>query len=155
MKSKKADVAVTLLVFMAVALAGAASMIFLTSERGIKERIVDARFIDEIYLIDGKLDFYINEIIENSAENSKNSENFREDFINSFKEEATIYGSAEKDLSTYFAEMQEQIANVQVEEITEGYKITLNFDFIMIMAREPFAVIHKYKKTFEKEIPKG
>jgi hypothetical protein len=155
MRNKKGDLAVTVLVFMAVALAGAASIIFLTSERGIEENIVDARFLDEIYMTAGELDFYINDLIEISAEKSKYSENFKEDFIKNFKEQAAIYEGAEKDLSDYFSEMQNQIEGAQVEETAEEYKITVSFNFIITMIRDPFTAVYKYKKTFQKNIPKS
>ena len=156
-RSKKADMAITLLVFMAILVAGAASLIFLTSSGQIRDRVIDARFIDEVYLTETELDFYLNDIIENALEKTKSSENFKQDFIIGFKEELVKYKGDEGYILDEFIQIERQISLyeddvVKYEKGAEESRVIVEFRRIIIGARETaFEVSYTYNRKFEKK----
>ena len=154
---KKADLAVTLLVFMAIALAGGASLIFILSSGSIKDKIVDARFLDEIYLTEGKLDFYLQEIFDRAVEKTKNSENIKEDFIKNFIEELSKYKINDNYILTEFIQVEEQINgheksnNIKYDETSKIISVEF-VNIIITYMGEPFDVSYSYNRKFEKQI---
>jgi len=68
MSNKGGNVAVVLLVLMTVVLVGASLFIFNVNSNKIGTEIADGRFLNEIYFDENKMDFYINEIMEEVVE---------------------------------------------------------------------------------------
>ena len=65
LQAKKADISVTLLVFMTLALVGASLFVFITSGK-IDKRISDAKFLESTYAIEDKADFYLADAFESA-----------------------------------------------------------------------------------------
>jgi len=68
-KNKKGDLATTLLVFMTLVLVGAALLSFIYS-KGIEATIADSRFIDNLYIKEDQIKFYLTEAGVNSLAKS-------------------------------------------------------------------------------------
>ena len=147
--NKKADLATTLLVFMAIALVGAASIVFLTSSGEIKRNVVDARFIDDIYLKEEKLDFYLQDIFDKTVENF-NIEEGEDKLISNFKEELEKYKVENKFIIPEFSQVEEQINNLKIEE----NKVKAEFRFELRKETKLFSAIYIYNKKFEKDFIK-
>lgn len=156
LKNKRANLAVTLLVLMSIVVAGAASLIFVISSGRLGAGIVDARFIDEVYLREGELDFYINEIIEGAIERTEGSENFKQDFIINFKEGLGKYKEEGRYVIDEFIQIEQQIdlrgdEIVEYEKSDEGGRISIDFKSIEIGTKtQNFNVIYTYDRKFEK-----
>jgi len=140
--NKKADLAVTLLVFMAVALAGAASVIFITNSGSFEAEIADARFIDKVYLKEGEINFYINEAMEKAVEDFNKEQDSEDKLINDFKQELGKYNLPEL-----------KQAGEQVDEIKiENNKTIAEFKIELRDEEEIFSVVYTYNKKFEKDL---
>jgi len=169
--NKGGDIAVTLLVVMAIVTAGAASFIFLTSSSKLLGKVYDSRQLDNVYAEEEKLDFYISEVMnaavsktlneviqEKGAEIDRESEEFKESFkekfVSNFLEELNKYknedGSFEDPELLQF-EQQMKIENVQVE----NGKVISSFDILIKIEEDEILSVYTYIKTFEKEIEQG
>lgn len=170
MRNKKADLAVTLLIFMAVALATATIFIFINSSGKIEAEITDARFLDKIYAKEEILNFYINEIMENTIKTTKESagfeSNFEKDFPTNFLGELEKYKINGKFILEELQQVQAQVyenSNVfifekdaenaeKVKKVTAEFQITLEDN--VAEEKELFSAVYIYTKKFEKEIKK-
>lgn len=170
MRSKKGDVAVTFLVFMAVALAGAASLIFILSDRGIEEKIVNGRFIDNAYVQEEKLDFYINEVMSISASRTLNEvvaekgnldkestefkEAFKTKFVKIFLEELGRYKIKEGTFEdSELIQVEQQMKEGKADVRVENGKVSSSFNMVILTKEGKLSSIDSYKRTFEKNIP--
>lgn len=140
---------------MAVVLAGAASFIFIMSDRGIKEKVVDARLLDEVYLTEEKLDFYINEIMEKSAKDFK-LEDGREKFVENFTKELEKYKKGEEYILTELIQVQQQMDEYEERnnvQVGDG-KVTVELSIKIGIGTQSdkFYAIHTYNKKFEKTL---
>jgi hypothetical protein len=171
MRNKKGNVAVTFLVFMSVAVAGAALFIFINSSRGAEERILDGRFIDNIYINESKVNFYIDNIIdaavlktlseivkEGSTLDSASADfqsNFKSKFKPIFLEELRKYKDEEgKYYASELSQVEDQASRDDFNAKVENGKVILGFK-IMIVIKEgdgKFSAFYVYTKTFEKSI---
>lgn len=142
LKNKKGDFAVTLLVFMTVALVLGTSFIFATDLNKIEEKIADAGFLNKIYLDKEKIDFYIQESMEKAGGISQN----KEDFIFNFKKEIKNYQSE----LVNFNEIFSQAENCEIED----KKAIMKFKFQMSYDEDIFSVVYNYDKQFEIELGK-
>lgn len=149
--NKKADLAVTLLVFMSVALAGVASIIFITSERGMENKIVDARFMDEVYLKEELINFYINEIMEKAAVKDRT----QEEIISNFSAELEKYKDQNGNyVLQELSQVEGQINNIKVEnnKAEAEFEIMLKGNVAVKekkAEKELFSAIYTYNKKFD------
>ena len=148
-KNKKADLATTFLVFMTLIVAGATIFLFLTSSRNIEAKIVDARFMDDLYLKEEQLDFYISEIIEKAFEKTKGNIN-QENFVNNFKIELGKYKKNGEYITEELGEIEKQADKINYDG--ENEIITAEFKFLLTAKKEPFTAVYIYNKKFVKEI---
>jgi len=166
--NKKGDIAITVLVVMAIVTAGAASFIFLSSSNNLEETIYNSRNLDNLYSGGDKLNFYVNEVMSAAVSrtygeiinengnldraSTESKENFRTKFVPIFLEELGKYKN--KDSSFVFPEL------LQVEEqmnkdkiIIENGKVFLTLDMVVRIEEDGLISQYSYRKTFEKEIP--
>lgn len=143
--NKKGETSITLLVLMTVLLVGATLFLFVMDSDDIKEEISDGRFLDEVYLKEAKLDFYVNEIMEDSIEKASYSMNFKNDFLGNFNYQL---GRIRSQISNEeFLHVSNSLNNLEVTE----QKVVLRLDFPIIYETDSFKAAHQYKKTFEKQ----
>ncbi len=152
MKNKKADLAATLLVLMAIVVAGAASIIFIISSGKIKANLVDSRFIDGVYLTKGKLDFYINEIMNKAVVKTRNSQDFKQDFIANFSEGLIEYKINNKFVTSELSQIEQQIDEEHIEYDTENNIVTAEFKITLNTRTDTFNAVYTYNEQFEKQI---
>ena len=90
--SRKADVAVTLLVIMTLVATVSATFMFITKNDSVELGISDAGYVNSVYLSQEKIDFYISKIVKNAAENSKScTDDCKEVFAMKLVEEMDKY----------------------------------------------------------------
>lgn len=145
--NKKGETSITLLVLMTVLLVGATLFLFVVDSANIKEEISDGRFLDEIYVKEEKLDFYVNEIMESSIEKSKNSLNFKEDFVGNFSYELEKCKKSEE-LDDEFLQILNALNDLEIA----NEKVILRVNFPIKYETDSFKAVHQYTKTFEKEV---
>ncbi len=151
--NKKADVSITILVFMVVVLTGTALFIFASDTGKISAKITDARFLDEIYLKENEINFYINEIIENSSHSET-----EEEFIDNFKIQLERY--KDKDGNFIMSELSQLESQITEDNIKfENNKIEVEFvirleDKLTVkekkQEKEVLSVVYIYSKKFER-----
>ncbi len=143
--NKKGDISITLLVVMAVVVAGAASFIFLTDSGKLEQKVANARALDEIYSKEEVLDFYISEILDNIKGITT-----KEDFVDKFRSEIGKY----KDNEKY---VLEELANVRIqagEARIENGKVIVDFNIPLGFKEDDFEIRKAYVRTFEKQVQK-
>ena len=115
--NKKGDVAVTVLVFMAVVLVGATLFIFNTNTTKVRKDIVSPEILEGVYYRGNLINFYVQEAFESS------------DSIEEFKSNLGRYNQTEvgKDLEKLkknFGEFSNPlILKIEIDETIEGFII--------------------------------
>ncbi len=145
-KIKKAmTLSIVFLVLATLVLTSFSLFIFYQREKSIQEEIYITRFLDELYIKEEQINFYLNEIMKNAAANSKNEE----EFINNFKSELEKYKSVEPELS----QIESQLNNIEVldKEAKAEFKIVLEENFIK-KGKVIFSAVYTYKEKFEKPL---
>ena len=147
--NKKGDLAVTLLVFMTVALVLGTSFIFASDLNKIGGEIADAGFLNEIYIKEGKLDFYIQEAMDYAGANSGgylDNADLKDKFITNFNSVIEQYRKDES-LVVELSKVEEQANNVRIE----GDKIILEINF-NIDCEGDFNIIYSYNRRFQYQL---
>lgn len=148
-KNKKAGpLDITLLVFMALVLAGGTLIIFYLNGNYVSSNIQDSRFLQETYVKEGKMDFYINEIMEMAVAKIGNKDYPISEFLDNFKIELTKY----KTNNTYvFSDLVElEKINEENVQFSDG-KIILSVNINLKQEFEDkFIVNYNYNRQFEK-----
>ncbi len=141
---------ITLLVFMALALAGGTLLIFYLHGGYVSSRISDSRFLEETYVKEGKIDFYVNEMMTRAILKINDKSNPVPDFTRNFKIELEKY----KINGTYVLSELVQLENVSNENVgfVDG-KIIFSMNINLQQSfEEKFSVNYNFNKKFEKEI---
>lgn len=150
-RAKKANVAIVLLVFMALILAGATLFIFNINKGRIETKIEDYAFLNKINLRESQLDFHINEILNEVIRNFDVNQG-KDKFIENFKIELGKYKQAD---GTYIIKELEKV-NEQADGLvfdSANKKITLNLDIRLDEnTGKDMNIAYAYKKTFEKDL---
>jgi hypothetical protein len=149
--NKKADVAITLLVLMAVVLAGATLFVFNINQGKIETKIENYAFLNSVYLKENQMDFYINDILDEVIKNFDINEG-KDKFIEKFKIELEKYKQKGGNYTIKeLKEVNEQADNLIFDSIKK--KIILNLDIrIDEKPIQDMNIVYAYKKTFEKDL---
>lgn len=86
--NKRGDIAVTLLILMAVVLVSTSLFIFNTNTNKVSAEITDSRFLDKTYFKEDRINFYVNEAIEKAIIGFNGD---KAKFIEKFKSELDKY----------------------------------------------------------------
>src|SRR3989344_6699859 len=84
MLNRRGDVPVTVLVFLTVALLIGTLFIFATEGNPVKESIKDVGVLEELYIRESQIDFYLSVVSERAFEKSKTQGISEEIFVNNF-----------------------------------------------------------------------
>lgn len=147
---KGGPIDITILVFMALVLAGGTLVIFYLNGNYVSSNIQDSRFLQETYIKEGKMDFYINEMMQNSISKINNRENPVPEFFDNFKIELQKY----KTNGTYVFSDLIELEKINEENIqfSDG-KLILSVNINLKQEFEDkFIVNYNYNKQFEKFI---
>ncbi len=87
-KEKKADISILLLVLMTVILVVTVTFIFYKNTQNSGLQIKDSKFLDEIYMEENQVNFYIDEIMDRSVAGINGD---RSQFIQNFRNELPKY----------------------------------------------------------------
>ncbi len=145
LKNKKADVAITLLVLMTLVLSISALFIFNINSRSVGAEITNAKYLDSVYLRENEINFYVNEMIENSVELGTN----KTKFIENFKKQLELYKKADGNYTIEeLGQVEEQIDKIKIE----NNKVFFDLSIVIINNFDDVKISYSYTKTFEKSL---
>jgi len=142
---------ITLLVFMALCLAGGTLLIFYLHSGYVSSSISDSRFLDETYIKESKIDFYINDIMDKAIVKITDKNNPLPEFLTGFKNELGKYKVNGSYLFFELAQLENQTTLDNVE-FTYGKIVFLARVNLMQDYNKKFIVNYNYDKKFEKRI---
>ncbi len=120
----------------------------LAREKNVSAEINTARIMDEVYIKNLLLDYYLKNAFENAAESA---DPFSKDvFIERFLKELENYKSNGEYLIEGFDEVEDEIED-SIEFNGVEKKLVLNIDVKVREVSDGIAVSYNYKKKFEKE----
>ncbi|MEK6878214.1 MAG: hypothetical protein AABY22_01325 [Nanoarchaeota archaeon] len=141
--NKKADAAVLALVMLSVILFGATLYTFNVNSSKVVSEISDARFLNNIYLKEQQIDFYVNEAIDRSLISSfdKNS------FVLEFKKNLKLYDKDDVLVRESLLDIADKIKdeNIQYDE-----KLLLNVKTQIVEKNNKIIVSYNYNKYFSR-----
>lgn len=138
-KNKKADIAILLLVLMTLVLVVTVSFVFYKNTSSLGLQIKDSRALDEIYVKENAINFYVNQIMDNSVSNMKDEKTAGK-FIDNLKNEMKKYMEGEgyvvQELSQLDNQLDEKNVEIKDNKIFFNFtiKIEKNFDNKMIVS---------------------
>lgn len=182
MMNKRADISVMLIVLMTLALTIAALFAFLIANSNINEVIGTSNSVQEVYFRESLVNFYVQEILQNSYDklnyqkslvqsgigsdvifgksiiNSlQTQEEIKAQFISNFKQELENY---KDENGKYFAseleQLEKQADNTEIldDKISMTFEIDIN-DARSINDRDSVAVGYIYSKKFSTDVNTG
>ena len=144
---KRANASIVFLVVMTVVLSGAALFIFNLNKGRVESEISDFAGLSVVYAKENQINFYIDEIIEKSAGNI-NNEN---EFIENFKKELEAYrqnnGFFLKELEQIESQINEK--NVEIKENKVFLKLQIKIDENF---GDKIIISYLYNKQFKKDL---
>ena len=142
--NSKGDVAVLALVILTVILFGSSLFVFHTNSSKIIGEINDARAINNIYIKEQQIDFYLNEVIDRSLKNSfdKNS------FISEMKQNLKLYDKEDILVRENLMRIAE---GVNENSVIFEKEIILNVEEQIVSKKDKIIVSYFYNKKFVRE----
>ena len=123
MMNKRADISITLLVFLTLFLTITALFIFNTSSNDLKLSIADSSALNDIHAKEVQINYYIQEMVDSSAESVKYKADVKTAFITDLKNEIEKYQESDKSntnsLFLEFNQLKNQINEKNVELLSE------------------------------------
>ena len=148
--NKRADLAVLWLVFMAVVLAGSALFMFNMNSNTIKTEIKDSRYLDDIYVKENEVNFYINEIMDRSIINFRLDQG-KGKFIENFNNELQKYTDKGVFIIPELNQVNLQVINDNVELNKDSISINFNIKIDKVFS-DKFNATYNYNKKFTRKI---
>jgi len=148
--NKKADLSVLLLVFMAVFLSGFALYMFNVNSNTVKTQIKDSRYLDDVYVLENNLDFYINEIMDKAVIDFSSSSG-KGKFVERFNEELQKYNSNGVFVISELNQVNLQVINDNVELTPNSVSINFNLKLEKVYS-DKFNVTYSYSKRFARKL---
>ncbi len=151
---KGMEVSVLFLVVLTLALCGFALVYLSIRESKIRNELYDVAYMDEIYLRESKINFYVSSILEDSVESFKLEEG-EQKFIQNFKTELNNYKKGNDFILYELNQIEEQVTeeNIEIdfEKVKLNLKMNIQNDFIR-GDKEVLYVSYNYEKSFEEEL---
>jgi len=145
--NKKAanELATGFLVLMALVLTGASLFSFNTNLGKVEIEISDYVFINNVYLTENQINFYVDWMMENSIEKDIT----REEFIENFQEQLNFNKNADGNYTLKeLKQVEEQIDQIKIE----GNKVILDLSLPIIKNFDDVKITYLYKEKFEKDL---
>jgi hypothetical protein len=151
LKNKKANISITLLVFMVLVLSIATLFILSTSDEAEKSEMNHFIFINYIYIEKAKFDFYVQDIIDNSIKGIET----KQDFISNFQDELERYKQDGKYIIPEIGNIESQVKEENIE--IKNNELIISFE---ISIKEEFnnnevdlkQITYNYNKEFKTEV---
>jgi len=161
--NKRADFTIVLLVIMVLVLTAGALLIFNIHTNKIGIKIIGARVLDEVYIVENKINFYINQMMEKAIIEIDKQEEvaaIKQKFIDNFKLELETYNDEDgKYIIEELSQVEEQMNKpefgdkVSVSEVEDIKKISVKFSFVIRQNfDEKLKNSYSYEKRFEKDL---
>lgn len=154
LNDKSGDIAITMLVFMTLVMAGASLFIFYIHDGLVVSQIQDSRFLDELYLKDNKLDFYLNDIMDKSVIKINNREDPIPEFTNNFKIELSKYKIQGNFILDELSQVESQVTPENIHFDGKVISITLNLN-LKSSYEEKFLVSSLNSRNYSRTLSKG
>ncbi len=150
---KKADVAITLLVFMVLLLAGATLFIFVSDSAKKDNSFANVGLLGEIYAKEEQINFYMQDITDKAGSESQT----KEEFIANFKSELEKYKNPDGSyvLEEFnFIEFQIKEENFNLYDKTKIFSARFDISIKETIgdASNSFFVNYDYEKEFTTQI---
>lgn len=146
MRNKKGEISIVLLVLMTLVLVGATLFVFNINLGKFKTKITNVRVLEEVYVVENQINFYINEIMEETLKNNKNN---KKDFIDNFKQGLGKYKIGEEYLIKELSQVEDQADNIIVEENSVFFDLR---NVVIIRGFDGISITYSYSKRFEKDL---
>ncbi len=148
--NKKANIAITLLVLMALTLTLAALYAFNTHVNKVSTEISDSRFLDHIYAKENEINFYINDIMEKAIlKTGQISPDTRVVFLDNFRKELLKHKQDDNFTTEELAQVEQQLTLGNIEINNKEILITLSIK-IEKKFQDKFIISYLYNKKFTK-----
>ena len=144
--NKKANLHITIFVFLIVGLVGATLIVFLQNMRSVETSISDARFLNTVYFEETQIDFIVEKMIEESMDASYGN---REIFLKNFEEVIEMYSEYEKFLP-YILEIKKQVNSDNLVVTLDSVSLRLSFHIEKRLG-DKMVVNYLYEKEFKKK----
>jgi len=145
--NKKASIDVLLLVFMTVVLSSFALYTFISNSNQVGGQIKDVKFLDNLYVNEGKIEFYINSVMDETLVEISNVN--EGDFIRGFNKNFEKYLDQDVFLLFDFEEDLATEENVWIEGDKIFFKVNFNMNDKF---GEELKVSYVFRNVFSKEI---
>ncbi|VVB78626.1 Uncharacterised protein [uncultured archaeon] len=151
-KNRKANIPITLLVFMALVLTVYALYSFNTNDKKVSSEVSDSRFLDYIYSQENEINFYVGNVMEKSIAKTGqiNSGNYQA-FIDNFKIELYKYKKNQTFIITELSQIEPQLIGDNIEITDKFVSLNLNIK-IEKKFHDKFIISYLYNKKFVKSI---
>jgi len=146
--NKKASVDVLILIFMAVVLSGFTLFTFISNSNQVGSQIKDVKFLNNFYVNDGKIEFYINSVMDESIKEIGGVV-LEKDFIDSFNKNFKKYINQDVFLLFDFEEDLANEDNVWIEGDRIFFRVNFNMDDKF---GEELKVSYIFRNVFVKKI---
>lgn len=143
--NKKGDVAILALVILSVILFSISLYIFNVNSNKVIGNINDARFLNNIYLKEQQIDFYVNEAIDRSLKKSFDENSFILEFKNNLK----FYDKNDVLVREELLRIAEEINENKVEF---GEELVLNIKTEIVVKEKNIIVSYNYDKKFVRNV---
>jgi len=149
--NKRADISVSLLVLMTIVLLISSIFIFITNINKVGAEVIDVKFIDEVYVRENEIDFYVNEAMTRAVKNFDQGYG-KQDFIVQFKKELENYKVDGEYVLKELGDVEKQITenNIKIED----NKVSINLIIKIIDDTGEFSIAYSYQKEFKKNFEK-
>lgn len=150
------SISIVLLVLATLVLTSFALFTFYLREKSIQEEIYTTRFLEEVYVKEEKINFYVQNIFDNSVRDFNRDEDVSK-LINNFKQELGKYKINNKfviaELEQVEGQINEEHIKVKNNKVTAGFQITIKSNVTdEKKEKEIFSAVYTYNKKFEKQI---
>jgi len=149
-RHKKAEVAIVVLVVLVFVLFAATLFAFLVNTQGIDEKISEISFLENTYLKESEIEFFINVVGKESFENTLHSfegdftkSEFEDKFAENFKKEFTKYDFDQEHL----LRLKQYIRDGKFKVVFNDNVLEFTLDEFLLTDSQDFVKI-KYQKNF-------
>lgn len=148
MKNKKGmELAIPFLVLMTIILVTSTLFVFNLNSKSVGTKIGDYGLLDDINIKEKQINFYINDVVENTISEIQKGKDVKTQFIENFNKELNKYKNGEifyvKELEQLQSQLNTDKIKIEDKKISIVFKIEIGEEF-----PDKMTVIYSYEKEF-------